>query len=54
MLALIAAGLLLLTAVGWDPGKIDLFKLALAFWAAHFALAVPVPVPMPWVRQRQT
>lgn len=45
MLALIAAALLLLAAFGVDLGKVDIFLLALAFWAAHFAFAIGVPWP---------
>jgi hypothetical protein len=43
MLALIAAFLIALAAFGVDFGKVDLFLLGLAFWAAHFGVAVPVP-----------
>jgi hypothetical protein len=43
MLALIAAILLGLTAFGVDWDKVDLFMLALAFWAAHFAFAIGIP-----------
>jgi hypothetical protein len=43
MLALIAAILLLLTAFGVDVDAINLFNLALAFWAAHFAFEVGLP-----------
>jgi hypothetical protein len=43
MLALIAAILLLLVALGVETDAIDLFMLALAFWAAHFAFAIGLP-----------
>jgi hypothetical protein len=43
MLALVAAILLLLVALGIDTDAIDLFNLALAFWAAHFAFAIGIP-----------
>ncbi len=46
MLAMIAAFLLVLDAFGIDHlGNADVFFLALAFWAAHFAFALPVPWP---------
>jgi hypothetical protein len=46
MLALAAAALLLLDAFGIDHlGQVDIFLLALACWAAHFALAVAIPWP---------
>jgi hypothetical protein len=45
MLALIAAILLMLIAFGVKTDDVDLFLLALAFWAAHFAFAVPLPWP---------
>jgi hypothetical protein len=48
MLALIAAILLLLVALGVNADAIDLFNLALAFWAAHFAFAIALP----WGRGR--
>lgn len=43
MLALIAAFLFALAAFDVDLGKVDIFYLALAFWACHFAFAVPIP-----------
>jgi hypothetical protein len=45
MLALIAAILLLLVAFDVDTDKVDLFMLALAFWAGHFAVAIGLPWP---------
>ena len=44
MLALIAAVLFVLDAFGVDHfGTVSVFYLALAFWACHFAFAVPIP-----------
>lgn len=45
MLALVAAILLLLVALGVDAETVDLFILALAFWAGHFAFAIAMPWP---------
>jgi hypothetical protein len=46
MLALIAAVLFVLDAFGVDRfGQVDVFMLALAFFAAHFAYAIAVPLP---------
>jgi hypothetical protein len=48
LLALIAAALLLLDAFGIDHlGDADIFLLALACWAASFA----VPLAVPWPRR---
>lgn len=49
MLALIAAALILLNAFGVDWDEVDIFKLGLAFWAAHFAFAIGIP----WSRRQQ-
>ena len=48
MLALIAAVLFVLDAFGIDHfGQVNVFSLALAFWACHFAYAIGVPMLPP-------
>lgn len=50
MFALVAAVLLFFVAIGVRHlGPVDLFTLALAFWALHFAYGVGVPL---WRRRR--
>jgi hypothetical protein len=44
MLALIAAFILLLVAFGAHVSSVNLFDLALALWAAHFAFEIAIPV----------
>lgn len=52
MLALVAAIILLLTAVGAldSTADINYLYLGLAFWAAHFAFSSSLP-PWPWERR---
>jgi hypothetical protein len=44
MLALIAAFILLLVAFGVNVSNLNLFDLALALWAAHFAFQIAIPL----------
>jgi hypothetical protein len=45
MLALAAAILIFLYALGVNTDEINLLYLGLAFWAAHFAFALALPWP---------